>query len=82
MLPFVAAEAGELHRHGVRAGLHGAERELAAIARNHRPGPAGRFVGCYIIPGHLRVTVRSAEENARLFGALAAWRATLVSVAG
>jgi histidinol-phosphate aminotransferase len=35
-----------------------------------------------VIPGHLRITVRSAEENARLFGALAAWRAALVGVAG
>ena len=35
-----------------------------------------------VIPGHLRITVRSAEENARLLGALAAWRAALVGVAG
>lgn len=35
-----------------------------------------------IIPGHLRITVRNAEENARLFGALAEWRAALVSLAG
>ena len=43
--PLGGSESGKLHPNGVRSGIHGAEGEFAALARDGGPGAGGGFVG-------------------------------------